>query len=98
MLTFGPGSGIASVAIGLFAEVTSEPGSDYIAQSFMTVVAGGLGNIWGTLAGAAVIGTLQKDIEWLNSSNTLVAQTFMILFIQVRLRGIVALMDRAAGD
>ncbi len=54
MLTFGLGSGIAGVAgvaIGLFAKVTSELGQDYIVQSFMTVVVGGVGNIWGTLAG-----------------------------------------------
>ena len=66
MLTFGIGSGIAGiagVAIGLFAKVTSELGSDYIVQSFMTVVVGGVGNIWGTLAGAFLIGTLQKGIE-----------------------------------
>ncbi len=105
MLTFGFGSGIAGiagVAIGLFAKVTSELGSDYIVQSFMTVVVGGVGNIWGTLAGAALIGGLQKGIEWLNPSNTLAAQTFMILFIiifiQFRPRGIIALRGRAAGD
>ena len=105
MLTFGLGSGIAGiagVAIGLFAKVTSELGSDYIVQSFMTVVVGGVGNIWGTLAGAALIGVLQKGIEWLNPSNTLAAQTYMILFIilfiQFRPRGIIALKGRAAGD
>ncbi|MDO6480530.1 urea ABC transporter permease subunit UrtB [Shimia thalassica] len=105
MLTFGLGSGIAGiagVAIGLFAKVTSELGSDYIVQSFMTVVVGGVGNIWGTLAGATMIGFLQKGIEWLNPSNTLAAQTYMIIFIiifiQFRPRGIVALKGRAAGD
>jgi urea transport system permease protein len=105
MLTFGLGSGIAGiagVAIGLFAQVTSELGSAYIVQSFMTVVVGGVGNIWGTLAGAALIGTLQKGIEWFNPSNTLAAQTYMILFIilfiQFRPRGIIALKGRAAGD
>ena len=105
MLTFGLGSGIAGiagVAIGLFAKVTSELGSDYIVQSFMTVVVGGVGNIWGTLAGAAMIGFLQKGIEWLNPSNTLAAQTYMIIFIiifiQFRPRGIIALKGRAAGD
>ena len=105
MLAFGLGSGIAGiagVALGLFAKVTSELGQDYIVQSFMTVVVGGVGNIWGTLAGAALIGTLQKGIEWLNPSNTLAAQTYMILFIilfiQVRPRGIIALKGRAAGD
>jgi urea transport system permease protein len=105
MLTFGIGSGIAGiagVAIGLFAKVTSELGTDYIVQSFMTVVVGGVGNIWGALAGATMIGGLQKTIEWLNPSNTLAAQTYMILFIilfiQFRPRGIIALKGRAAGD
>ena len=105
MLTFGLGSGIAGiagVAIGLFAKVTSELGTDYIVQSFMTVVVGGVGNIWGTLAGATMIGSLQKVIEFLNPSNTLAAQTYMILFIilfiQFRPRGIIALRGRAAGD
>ncbi len=105
MLTFGLGSGIAGiagVAIGLYAKVTSEMGADYIVQSFMTVVVGGVGNVWGTLAGAGMIGGLQKVIEWLNPSNTLAAQTYMILFIilfiQFRPKGIVALKGRAAGD
>ncbi|RYH11663.1 urea ABC transporter permease subunit UrtB [Tropicimonas sp. IMCC6043] len=105
MLTFGLGSGIAGiagVAIGLYAKVTSELGADYIVQSFMTVVVGGVGNIWGTLLGATMIGFLQKGIEWLNPSNTLAAQTYMIIFIiifiQFRPRGIIALKGRAAGD
>jgi len=105
MLTFGLGSGIAGiagVAIGLYAKVTSELGSDYIVQSFMTVVVGGVGNIWGTLLGATMIGFLQKGIEWFNPSNTLAAQTYMIvfiiIFIQFRPRGIIALRGRAAGD
>ena len=103
MLTFGLGSGIAGiagVAIGLYAKVTSEMGQDYIVQSFMTVVVGGVGNIWGTLVGATLVGFLQKGIEWLNPSNTLAAQTYMILFIilfiQFRPRGIIALKGRAA--
>jgi urea transport system permease protein len=105
MLTFGLGSGIAGiagVAIGLYGQVTSEMGSAYIVQSFMTVVVGVVGNVWGTLAGASLIGFLQKGIEWFNPSNTLAAQTYMILFIiifiQFRPRGIVALKGRAAGN
>jgi urea transport system permease protein len=105
MLTFGLGSGIAGiagVAIGLFAQVTSEMGTGYIVQSFMTVVVGGVGNIFGALAGAGLVGFLQKGIEWMNPANTLAAQTFMILFIiifiQFRPRGLIALKGRAAGD
>ncbi|MGB7432959.1 MAG: urea ABC transporter permease subunit UrtB [Ahrensia sp.] len=105
MLTFGLGSGIAGiagVAIGIFAQVTSELGANYIVQSFMTVVVGGVGNIFGTLAGAGMIGSLQKVIEFFNPSNTLAAQTYMIIFIiifiQFRPKGIIALKGRAAGD
>ena len=105
MLTFGFGSaiaGIAGVAIGLFSKVTSELGSEYIVQSFMTVVVGGVGNIWGTLAGASLIGFLQKLIEWFNPSNTLAAQTYMIifiiLFIQFRPKGIFALKGRVSNE
>jgi urea transport system permease protein len=105
MLTFGLGSGIAGVAgvaIGLYAQVTSEMGANYIVQSFMTVVVGGVGSVFGTLAGAGLIGALQKGIEWFNPANTLAAQTYMvlfiILFIQFRPKGIVALKGRAAGD
>lgn len=103
MMTFGLGSGIAGiagVAIGLFAQVTSEIGQQYIVQSFMTVVVGGVGNIWGTLAGATLIGGLSKVIEFMNPANTLAAQTFMILFIiifiQFRPRGIIPQRGRAA--
>ncbi|WMS44970.1 urea ABC transporter permease subunit UrtB [Acuticoccus sp. MNP-M23] len=103
MLTFGLGSGIAGiagVAIGLFAKVTSDLGSGYIVQSFMTVVVGGVGNVFGALAGATMIGFLQKGIEALNPSNTLAAQTYMIIFIiifiQFRPKGIFALKGRAA--
>ncbi len=105
MLTFGLGSGIAGiagVAIGLFAKVTSSVGQDYIVQSFMTVVVGGVGNLFGVLAGAAMVGSLQKIIESFNPSNTLAAQTYMIIFIiifiQFRPKGIFALKGRAAGD
>jgi urea transport system permease protein len=83
MLTFGLGSGIAGiagVAIGLYAQVTSEMGANYIVQSFMTVVVGGVGNVWGTLAAQT----------WM--------VLFVILFIQFRPKGIVALKGRAAGD
>ena len=103
MMTFGLGSGIAGIAglaIGLFAQVTSEIGQQYIVQSFMTVVVGGVGTIWGTLAGAGLIGGLSKLIEFLNPANTLAAQTFMILFIiifiQFRPRGIIPQRGRAA--
>ncbi|MBO6784933.1 MAG: urea ABC transporter permease subunit UrtB, partial [Alphaproteobacteria bacterium] len=65
-------------------------------------VVGGVGNLWGVLAGAGLIGVLQKGIEAFNPSNTLAAQTYMIIFIiifiQFRPRGMFALKGRAAED
>ena len=88
------------IAFGLFSTVSCVLGSDFIVQCLMSVVVGGVGNIWGTLAGATMIGLLQKGIEWFNPSNTLAAQTYMvvfiILFIQFRPKGIIALKGRAA--
>jgi urea transport system permease protein len=105
MLTFGLAAGIvgiAGVAIGLYAQVTSGIGQQYIAQTFMTVVGGGGGNIRGTPLGATRIGALQNVIVRFNPADTLAAQTCMILsliaFIQFRPRGIIALKGGAAGD
>jgi branched-subunit amino acid ABC-type transport system permease component len=104
MLTFGLGSGIAGiagVAIGIFPKVTAEMGNDYIEQSFMTVVVGGVGIIWGTLAGAVMIASFLKGVEWLIPSNALAAQTYMIIFIiifnQYRPRGVIALKRSGSG-
>ena len=44
-----------------------------IIEAFLIVIIGGLGNIWGALLGATLVGTLQKGIEWYNPSNTLAA-------------------------
>jgi urea transport system permease protein len=105
LLTFGLASGIvgiAGVAIGLYAAVTSGIGQHYIVRSVTTVVGGGVGNIRGTPPGATRIGGLQKVIVWFNPADTLAAQTCMILsliaFIQFRPRGIIARKGRAAGD
>jgi urea transport system permease protein len=105
MLTFGLGSGIAGiagVAIGLFAKVTSELGNGLHRAKLHDRGRGRRRQHLGHAAGRRLIGGLQKGIEWLNPSNTLAAQTYMILFIilfiQFRPRGIIALKGRAAGD
>ena len=64
----------------LFVCATPQP-TDLDASGFpglTYVLVGGVGNIWGTLAGAGMIGGLQKIIEFFNPSNTLAAQTYMI--------------------
>jgi len=99
-LTFGLGSGIAGVAGVALAQidnVSPNLGQSYIIDSFLVVVFGGVGNLWGTLVGALSLGIANKFLEpyagaVLGKIALLVA---IILFIQKRPRGLFALKGRA---
>jgi urea transport system permease protein len=99
-LTFGLGSGIAGiagVALSQIDNVSPNLGQSYIIDSFMVVVFGGVGNLWGTLVGAFSLGIANKFLEpyagaVLAKIAILVA---IILFIQKRPRGLFALKGRA---
>ena len=57
-LAFGLGSGvagIAGVALSQIDNVSPNLGQRYIIDSFMVVVFGGVGNLWGTLVAAFVL-------------------------------------------
>ena len=65
-LTFGLGSGIAGIAGVALSQVTNvgpNLGQNYIIDSFMVVVFGGVGNLWGTLVAAMGLGVINKIIE-----------------------------------
>ena len=100
-LTFGLGSGIAGmagVALSQIDNVSPNLGQNYIIDSFMVVVFGGVGNLWGTLVGAFSLGVMNKFME--PFTGTVLAKIFIlvaiILFIQKRPRGLFALKGRAA--
>ncbi len=60
-LTFALGSGLAGVAgcaISLLGSVGPNTGQNYIVDTFMVVVVGGVGNLLGTVIAALAIGTL----------------------------------------
>ena len=64
-LTFGLGSaiaGIAGVALSQIDNVSPTPGQGYIIDSFMVVVFGGVGNLWGTLIAALSLGVANKGV------------------------------------
>jgi len=99
-LTFGLGSGIAGmagVALSQIDNVSPNLGQNYIIDSFMVVVFGGVGNLWGTLVGAMTLGIGNKFLE--PYAGAVVAKililVFIILFIQRRPRGLFALRGRA---
>jgi len=99
-LAFGLGSGvagIAGVALSQIDNVSPNLGQGYIIDSFMVVVFGGVGNLWGTLIGAMTLGIANKMLEpyagaVLGKIALLIA---IILFIQRRPRGLFALKGRA---
>ena len=100
-LTFGLGSGIAGmagVALSQIGNVSPNLGGTYIVNSFMVVVFGGVGSLFGTLAGAMSIGIVDKLIEPVAGAvlGQVVVLVAIILFIQKRPRGLFALKGRAA--
>ncbi len=100
-LTFGLGSGIAGIAGVALSQITNvgpNLGQGYIVDSFMVVVFGGVGNVWGMLVGSLSLGTVSKYLEpW---SGAVLAKIFIlifiILFIQKRPRGLFPQKGRAA--
>jgi urea transport system permease protein len=99
-LTFGLGSGIAGIAGVALSQLTNvgpNLGQAYIVDSFMVVVFGGVGNLWGTLLGGLSLGIANKFLEpW---SGAVLAKIIIlvciILFIQKRPQGLFPQRGRA---
>jgi urea transport system permease protein len=99
-LTFGLGSGIAGiagVALSQIDNVSPNLGQSYIVDSFMVVVFGGVGNLWGTLVSAFALGIANKMLEPMAGAvlAKIAILVLLILFIQKRPRGLFALKGRA---
>ncbi len=100
MLAFALGSGVAGVAgvaLSQIDNVSPNLGQGYIIDSFMVVVFGGVGNLWGTALGALMIGVANKILEPVIGAvqGQIVLLVVIILFIQRRPRGMFALKGRA---
>jgi urea transport system permease protein len=99
-LTFALGSGIAGlagVALSQIDNVSPNLGQSYIIDSFLVVVFGGVGNLWGTLVGALSLGVANKFLEPYAGAvlGKILLLVIVILFIQKRPRGLFALKGRA---
>lgn len=100
-LTFGLGSGIAGIAGVALSQLTNvgpNLGQAYIVDSFMVVVFGGVGNLWGTLISGLSLGVLNKVLE--PAAGAVMAKILvligLILFIQRRPKGLFPQKGRAA--
>ena len=100
-MTFGLGSGIAGmagVALSQLTNVGPNLGQAYIIDSFMVVVFGGVGNLWGTLVAGFSLGIANKFIEPITGAvlASILVLVFIILFFQKRPKGLFPQKGRAA--
>ncbi|HAG93545.1 MAG: urea ABC transporter permease subunit UrtB [Pseudomonadales bacterium] len=98
-MTFGLGSGIAGIAGVALSQLTNvgpNLGQSYIIDSFLVVVFGGVGNLWGTFVAAMSLGLANKFVEPVAGAvlAKILILVFIILFIQRRPRGLFALKGR----
>lgn len=99
--TFGLGSGIAGVAGVALSQLTNvgpNLGQAYIIDSFMVVVFGGVGSLWGTLISGMSLGVVNKLLEPYAGAvmAKILVLVFLIMFIQKRPRGLFPQKGRAA--
>jgi urea transport system permease protein len=100
-LTFGLGSGIAGIAGVALSQLTNvgpNLGQAYIIDSFMVVVFGGVGNLWGALIGGMTMGIVNNLLEPVAGAvlAKILVLVALILFIQRRPRGLFPQTGRAA--
>ncbi|SBR45285.1 amino acid/amide ABC transporter membrane protein 1, HAAT family [Halomonas sp. HL-93] len=101
IMTFALGSGVAGlagVALSQLTNVGPNLGQSYIIDSFMVVVFGGVGNLWGTLVAGMSLGVINQVLEpWAGAVLAkIIVLVFIILFIQKRPRGLFPQKGRAA--
>jgi len=102
-ITFGLGSGIAGIAGVALSQLTNvgpNLGQNYIIDSFLVVVFGGVGNLWGSLTGGMSMGVVNELLE--PYYGAVLAKIFvlvaLILFIQIRPRGLFPPTGRASEN
>lgn len=89
-------AGLAGVMLALLGPVTPSVGQAYIIPAFLVVVMGGLGSITGTTAAAAILGVFAALAQIFVdvSVSQMLLLVFVVLFIQFRPQGVVAVRTR----
>ena len=102
--TFMLGSGIAGIAgcaVTTLSGITPDMGKNYLIDSFLVVVTGGVGSLGGIVISGAGIGFINKILEGTIFGTVwakIIVLTLVILFIQYRPTGIFPPRGRAADD
>jgi urea transport system permease protein len=90
-------AGLAGVVLALLGPVTPNVGQSYIVPAFLVVILGGLGSLVGTMIAsvlAGLVSALSQIFLDVSSSQVLVL-LFVILFLQFRPQGVIAVRSRA---
>jgi urea transport system permease protein len=98
--TFALGTGLAGVAgaaLTLIGQIGPTLGTNYIVDSFMVVVLGGVGSLPGVIIAALSIGILNTTIEFQTTATLakVIVFVLIILFLQWKPSGLVAIRSRA---
>jgi urea transport system permease protein len=98
---FGSGmAGIAGAALSLLGSIGPTLGTNYIVDTFMVVVLGGVGTLAGTIAGGFIIGMGNTSFEFLTDASLgkVIVFTLVILFLQWRPTGLFSVKSRALDE
>lgn len=102
-ITFSLGSGLAGLAgcsVALLGSIDSTVGQNYIVNSFIAVVFGGVGKLLGTFIGSNVIGFASIFVENYTSSSIAraVVLVIIIVFLQKKPQGLFVVRSRALDE
>jgi urea transport system permease protein len=95
---FGCGlAGLAGVCISMLGSIGPSTGQNYIINTFLVVILGGVGGLSGTILGALLVGLLNPFIEYVTSASTakVILLSLVFIVLQIKPAGLVPLKDRA---
>ncbi|MGO8918088.1 MAG: urea ABC transporter permease subunit UrtB [Stellaceae bacterium] len=99
MMIFVFGSGLAGIAGAVLApikSVSTTMGFPYAVDSYMVLVLGGVGSLWGVLAGGGLIGEAETVLSFIfnNVIGRLLVFLFIVIIIRIVPRGIFGYSER----
>jgi urea transport system permease protein len=97
IFAFGCGlAGIAGAVLAPIKSVSTTMGFPYAVDSYMVLVLGGVGSLWGVLAGGALIGESETILSFIfnNVIGRLLVFLFIVIIIRVVPRGIFCFYER----
>jgi urea transport system permease protein len=97
IFAFGCGlAGIAGAVLAPIKSVSTTMGFPYAVDSYMVLVLGGVGSLWGVLAGGALIGESETILSFIfnNVIGRLLVFLFIVIIIRVVPRGIFGFYER----